>query len=66
MIIAKALLLKRGDTVKCPPDRNSPGSLGVVEKIETKVCTDLLGREYIWVTVKHFGHNSIWPSNRLS
>lgn len=66
MKIEQAKSLKRGDTVAYPADRGSPAGTGKVESIGTEVHKTIAGNEYIWVTVRLFGHNAAWPSNRLS
>lgn len=66
MDIQRALQLKIGNTVACPPDRREPGYRGTVTNVSPIIATSHNGDEYIWVEVKTpFGHKSVWPSNRL-
>ena len=65
MNIDKALSLKHGDTVFCPADRGDPAKTGTVKSVSHNVNKNIRGVEYVWVTVQHVGHGSVWPSNRL-
>lgn len=66
MNIERALRIKRGERVACPPDRGDKGYMGEVVHTSPIIATNRDGTEYIWIQVQHpDGHKSVWPSNRL-
>lgn len=65
MDIDKAKELKRGARVACPADRGSGPFTGTVTHVGVAVHKSLAGVEYIWVHVRGFGSEAVWPSNRL-
>lgn len=64
MNIQRALKLKPGDAVACPPDRGSPGFAGRVAAGFTPgdIQHSYAAAAFIWVPVAGGG---VWPSNRL-
>jgi hypothetical protein len=66
MNIERALQLKAGDKVYCPPDRGDKSFIGEVKEPFTgAIHANSTGEQYVWVSVKGPHHTSTWPSNRL-
>jgi len=66
MDIKQAQKLTKGQKVTYPMDRGTPGGTATVDHVGETVQHTINGTEYIWITLKHFGHKSVWPSNRLA
>ena len=64
MDIEQAKLLKVGDSVRCPPDREYKGFIARVIHIGKIVCTNNDGVKFLWATVDQ--PYSTWPTNRIS
>lgn len=67
MKIEKALALKYGNRVTCPPDRGEPSYVGTVRHVGVEQNVSIAGAAYVWVTVQrtHGASLHVWPSNRL-
>lgn len=64
MDLQRALKLKPGDLVACPPDRGGPGFAGRVAAGFTPgdIQRNHAGAAFIWAQLVSGG---LWPSNRL-
>ncbi len=73
MKIEKALMLKKGDLVRFPPEHKDIVHGGVVINVASGVLVNHQGEAYLWVLVEQadpyaspWVKRSLWPSNRLS
>lgn len=66
MTLEEARKIKVGSRVTCPPDRGATGYRGTVVAIFSDAAWK--DTKYIPVVVRHplDGHESVWPSTRLS
>ena len=65
MDLESALKLTPGRSyVHFPADRGNLAGAGKVINAGPDIV-EHLGNKFIWVTVQHAKHRSVWPSNRL-
>jgi hypothetical protein len=67
MRIEEARRLAPGMKVGCPEDLEEPAYTGVVVYGAGPSQVDLLGEEFVWITVRDEarGREAVWPSSQL-